>query len=198
MKTVIGAEAGHLEWFNNLKKDERDRLSGITSPDTRFGFVKTLDIVVPDGYVHETRLASFADAHRRKFYYYNDNLTDENFSRATNQLKPGQRFKVDVFQIKETVTSEDCMEFLRIQKAILTSAQGVSLVFEQKRDELPKGRWHVSFDEKDALWQDAAGRRRVPVIDARPVGGFGFDLGRFEVPWDDDCCLLSFRDDQSA
>ncbi|MEK7174771.1 MAG: hypothetical protein AAB722_00315, partial [Patescibacteria group bacterium] len=60
------------------------------SQDPRFKLIKTLDIVVPDDYVHATCLATFGEAHRSKFYFYDDNLTDQNFSRATVQLKPGQ------------------------------------------------------------------------------------------------------------
>lgn len=162
--------------------------------DTRFELVKTLAIVVPDDYVHETRLASFAEAHRREFYYYDDNITDKNFSKATTQLKPGQRLKVDVFQIKEMVSSEDCLAFLHNQKALLVGAQGASLVHEQKHDELPKDKWYISFDEKENLWQDADGRRRVPNISADSDGDFDFGLGDFELPWDVNFCLLSFRD----
>lgn len=189
--------ADHLEWFNNLKRTDRDKLAGITSPDVRFELVKTLDIMVPDDYIHETRLADFAEAHRSEFYYFNDGVTDSNFGKATTQMKPGQRFKVDVFQIKETITSEDCLAFLRSQKAILTGTQGASLVFEQKRDQLPKGQWYASFDEMERLWQDTAGHR-VPVIRAHSGRDFGFYLGPFGRGWRGDCCLLSFRDDQSA
>ncbi len=215
MKTIIGAEAArwaglqidlnqkyraghitadHLEWFNGLKRVERDRLSGITSPDMRFELVKMLDITVPDGYVHATQLTTFTEAHRGEFYYFNGEITDKNFSRATTQLKPGQKLKVGVFQIKETVTSEDCMRFLKSQKAILTGAQGASLVYEQKREELPKGKWHVSFDEKETLWQDAGGFHRVPNVRAYTDGDFCFCLGYFEGDWYGNGCLLSFRD----
>ena len=48
--------------------------------DARFEFVKTLDILVPDDYVHESCLATFNGKHRSGFYYYDDNLTDQNFS----------------------------------------------------------------------------------------------------------------------
>ncbi len=219
MSTIIGAEAArwaglqidlnqkyrtghitadHLEWFNNLSRKRREELSGSVSLNTRFQLVKTLDIIVPNDYVHQTHLATFAEAHRSEFYYFNEGITDENFSRVTTQLKLGQRLKVDVFQIKQTVTSEDCLAFLKSQQAILTGAQGVSLVYEQKREELSKGRWHVSFDEKNALWKDAAGFHRVPRITAFSDGDFGFHLGSFEVDWYGIHCLLSFRDEVSS
>ena len=219
MDTIIGADAAklaglqidqlqkvrkgritleHIEWFNGLLRTERDKLSGVSRSDPRFKLVKTLDILVPADYVHATRLTSFAEAHRSEFYYYDSNLTDQNFGRATTQLKPGQRFKVDVFQIKETVTSENCMVFLHSQKALLVGAQGASIVYEQERKELPKNRGYISFDEKENLWQDADGRHRVPHIDAHSGGAFYFRLGYFGDPWRDVCCLLSFRDAEPA
>ena len=219
MDTIIGADAAklaglqidqlqkvrkghitleHIEWFNGLLRTERDKLSGVSRSDPRFKLVKTLDILVPADYVHATRLTSFAEAHRSEFYYYDSNLTDQNFSRATVQLKPGQKLKVDIFQIQEQVSSEDCMAFLHTQKAILTGAQGASLVYEQKRQDLPKNRGHISFDEKENLWKDADGRHRVPYIYAYSDGVFRFRLGYFESPWLGDCCLLSFRDAEAA
>ena len=122
-------------------------------------------------------------------------MTDQNFSRVTTQLEPGQKLKVDVFQIKETVSSEDCLAFLHSQQSILVGVQGASLVYEEKREKLPKNRGHISFDEKEALWQDAGGYRRVPRIEAVTGGVFGFRLGRFESPWVGYFCLLSFRDE---
>lgn len=164
---------------------------------TRFQLVKTLDIVVPKNYVHKTRLASFAEARRSEFYYFDNNITDANFAKATVQLKPGQKLRVDIFQIQGMVTSEDCLAFLKNRKAILTGAQGASLIYEQSREGLKgKGRGYISFDEKESLWQDAGDYRRVPYIAAHSGGDFGFYLGCFGGPWSDNCCLLSFRDSE--
>ncbi|MBU4285222.1 hypothetical protein KKF60_01480, partial [Patescibacteria group bacterium] len=84
--------------------------------------------------------------------------------------------------------------FLKTQNVVLTGAQGVSLVFEQKREDLPKGYWYVSFDEKEALWKDAGGDHRVPGVDRYSDGGWYFRLGFFEDVWYDYRCLLCFCD----
>ena len=78
-------------------------------------------------------------------------------------MKPGDRFRVRVFKqtVGGTTTSEERLAFLKSQNAVLTGAQGASLVFEEKRDQLPKGYWHTSLDENGRLWKDAGGRRRV-------------------------------------
>lgn len=218
MNTIIGADAAklaglqidmlqkvrsghltlaHIEWWQNLPREERDRLSGAISPDPRFTLVKTLDIVVPSDYVHPTQLATFKKEYKDKCYFYNDAITDANFGKVTTQLTPGRKFKVKVF--KQTVagvtTSKERMAFLRSQNAVFTGAQGASLVFAQKRQELPKGYWYSSFDEKEALWQDADGYRRVPHVDAYSDGYFVFDLGDFGLEWLDDGCLLCFCDE---
>ncbi len=162
--------------------------------DKRFELLKTFDITVPVGYEHGKRLDSFYKENKKKFYYYNDAITDKNFSKATTKLEAGRKLKVKIFQIKETVTSENCMDFLKSQNAILTGAQGASLVWELDRQQLPKGKWSVSFDEKDALWQDSDGYHRVPYVYAYSDGDFGFDLGYFGDDWDADYCLLCFCD----
>lgn len=167
------------------------------SLDPRFTLVRTLDITVPPDYVHATQLATFKKVCQMTRRDFNDNITDANFAKVTTPLSPGRKFKVKVW--KQTVagatTSEERMVFLRSQKAIFTGAQGASLVFAQKRQELPKGYWYCSFDEKDALWQDAVGYHRVPHVCAHSDGDFDFNLGHFEYEWGDDRCLLCFCDE---
>ncbi len=229
MNTIIGAEAArwaglqidlnqkyraghitadHLEWFNGLRKDIRDRFAAgepaskptpPAEPTEKFTLLTDLGIItVPDGYDHATQLASFSRKNRKKFYYYNDNndITDEHFPNPTRILKAGDKFHVRAFKqiTSGTTTSEERLAFLATQKAVYTGAQGASLVFEQKREELPKGRSYISFDEKERLWKEAGGYHRVPHIIAGLGGDFGFNLGYFEDDWGDSCCLLSFRD----
>ena len=86
------------------------------------------------------------------------------------------------------------MAFLATQKAVHVGAQGASLVWDQKRDQLPKGKWYCSFDEKERLWQDAVGNHRVPLVCANSGGDFHFDLGDFEDVWLDISAILCFCD----
>ena len=87
------------------------------------------------------------------------------------------------------------MKFLATLGSHYTGAQGASLVFGQKRGQLPKGYWYGSFDEKDRLWEDAEQRHRVPVVRVHDGGGFSFGLGCFEEPWSDDFAFFSFCDE---
>ena len=87
------------------------------------------------------------------------------------------------------------MDFLRSKESVFVGAQGATLVFEQKRDSLPKGKWYSSFDEPERLWKDAAyGYHRVPRVGAYRDGDFHFSLGVFGLPWNDSLAFLCFRD----
>lgn len=184
----------HLEWFNKLNKVERDRLAGVNTTDSRFALSTTFQFTVPENYNHPTQLASFKKENHEKFYSYNNNLTDENFAKATNKLTPGKTYEVRIFQITKRVSSEDCLVFLKTQKALLVGAQGISVVWQQAKEQFPKGKWTASFDEKDALWQGAGGFRRVPGMGQYSGGDWGFDLGYFGRGWVSDNCLLCVRD----
>ncbi len=187
---------------NKMAKDMYAVATDGKSTDNRFEFLKSFDVTVPEGYDHATRLDTFRAAHQndtnKEFYSYNGAITDANFSKATTKLTTGRQFTVKVFGITERVTSDDCLAKLRSEKAVLVGAQGSSLAYEQKKDELPKGKWSVSFDEKKALWQDESGNRRVPDVFARSDGDFRFGLGGFGGGWGSDVVLLCFCDKESS
>lgn len=190
---------GHLEWFTGLSKNARDALAtSPAEPTEKFGLFVELGIVtVPEDYAHGQRLALFSKKSRKKFDYYNDGITDVNFPNPTRILKPGDKFFVRAFKqiVSGTTTSEERMAFLAAQKAVHTGAQGASLVWDQKRNQLPKGFWYASFDEKERLWKkDADGYRRVPRVYADSDGGFSFDLGNFVHVWHDDDAFFCFCD----
>ncbi len=168
-------------------------------PAEKFGLLLDLGVItVPDDFVHSTHLATFSKNNKKKFYYYNDDITDKNFNKATVQLVPGRKLRVKAFQqtVSGNTTSEERMAFLKTQNNIFTGAVGAALVFEQKRDLLPKGKWYCSFDEKEALWKDSVGYHRVPDVRARSGGAFDFDLGYFGRDWVAGFVLLCFCDEE--
>ncbi len=206
--TLTKVRAGQItleqwEMFNNLSVDDRaERFNDRkkvkpAEPTEKFGLFADLGIItVPDDYVHEKRLTTFGKKNRKKFYYYENEITDKNFPNPTRILKPGDKLRVRAFKqvVGGTTTSEERMAFLATQKAIHTGAQGASLVFDQKRDQLPKGKWYASFDEPDRLWKDADGYNRVPVVRADSDGDFYWVLGGFEAVWGVDRAFLCFCD----
>ena len=216
MKNIIGADAAklaglqidtlqkirngqitleHLEWFSKLNKAERDKFVGIVNYayDSRFPLLTTFQFTVPNDYSHVTQLESFLKENRKKVCY-DDNITDANFVRVTNKLTPGKTYEVKIFGITQRVPSEDCLAFLKTQKAVLVGAQGISVVWQQAKEQFPKGKWIVSFDKKDSLWRDADDSHRVPYMDLHLDGDWFFNLGVFEADWDDDYCVLCLRD----
>ena len=167
----------------------------------KFALLADLGIItVPEDYVHTMHMDSFKKKHqtwrKKAFYFYNDALTDVNFPSPSRVLKPGDKLSVRAFNqvVSGTTTSKERMEFLKSQHVVLVGAQGASLVFDQKRDQLPKGYWYVSFDEKERLWQDPGGDHGVPYVSAGSDGGFRFGLGHFEYDWYDGHVLLCFCD----
>ncbi|MEK7512900.1 MAG: hypothetical protein AAB601_01755 [Patescibacteria group bacterium] len=175
----------------HLQNAVEGKFDGVTLIDPRFEHVKEFKLTVPADYDHGTQLGTLK---HEEFYYFNDAITDGNFRNATQKLVPGKTYKAKLFRIKKTVTSDDCLGLYKAVGAILTGAQGMSLVYQLKKDELPKGKWTISFDEKDALWQVPDGSHRVPGVRAHSVGDFGFDLGGFEGGWNSDDVVLCLCD----
>jgi len=197
----------HIEWFNFLSKEMRDELvtggKSIPKPAPpveevdKFALLADLGIItVPADYNHPTRLATFRQQNRKKFYSYNDAITDANFPNPSRRLRPGDKLRVSAFKqiVPGTTSSLERMAFLKSQKAVYVGAQGASLVFEQKRDQMLKDKWYTSFDEENRLWRVAVGSPRVPSVFADSDGDFYFNLGRFGGPWDDVNAFLCFRD----
>lgn len=187
-------------WSSNqrsLKRVLAESLLPSAEPAEKFALLVDLGIItVPEGYDHTMALAHFAEKNRNGLYYYNEAITDENFPNPTRVLKPGDKLRVCAWKqvVPGTTTSEERLAFLATQKAIHVGAQGASLVWDQKRDQLPKGKWYNSLDEKDRLWADADGDHWVPSVDADLDGGFCFLLSYFKSAWDDGHAFLCFYD----
>ncbi len=158
-----------------------------------FDLLTMFEVTVPEGYNHATRLDSFKAEHQSEFYHYNPNITDANYGRATTELVPGRKFQVKVFGIRrnKSVTSNECLDKIRLENGTFVGAQGASLAYEQGKANLPKGKWYGSFDEKEALWF-SGDYHKVPDVYVSSGGDFKFTLGDFERPWYDDFCLLCF------
>ena len=174
---------------------ETARLAGLQTE--KFALLVDLGIItVPDDYDHATQLASFRKKNYKEFYSYNDAITDQNFSNPSRILKPGDKLCVRAFEqvVGGTTTSEERMAFLETQGAVYTGAQGASILWDQRHDQLPKNKWYCSFDKKERLFKDADGRRRVPRIRIFSDGDFYFRLGGFERTWREGDVILCFSD----
>lgn len=181
--------------WDKVMNDVVNSLIKYSMADNRFELLTSFEITVPKRYNHNTQLATFDDyAKKERYYFYNENITDKNFAKATQWLVPGKTYSVKIFGIKQRVTSEDCLAFLSTQQAILVGAQGLSLARQLKKDKFPMSKWTASFDQKDALWLRADGDYVVPLAYRYSDGDCDFGLGRFELGWDDNHCLLCVCD----
>ncbi len=143
---------------------------------------KKVTLTIPSNYNHNTFVDEFAKKTRdlESTNYYNNNITSENFAKVTNKLIPGKKYQIKMFPIlKNGVTSEECLAFLEQQGAILVGAQGLFLLQQEKPNLFPKDKWTLSFDEKDALWEDADGDHRVPCVCWYSDGDWRFYLSYF-------------------
>ena len=167
--------------------------------DKRFG-ANLLDpsqtFTVPTDYNHDTQVDVFGKKTRKlkSTYYYNDELTSKNFSKATNKLVPGKTYVIKMFPISETVQSEDCLAFLASNNATLVGAQGLTALQNDQPEIFPTGKYTVSFDEKDTLWKDAGGYHRVSNVNRYSDGYWKFHLGYFEISWYSGDVLVCFCD----
>lgn len=180
-----------------MQEEVKPILRKLAIADKRFGqAIKKFKFTVPVNYNHNTQIDTFAQKTKKLETTgdYDDHLTSANFAKATNKLEPGKTYKVKIFPILSTVTSEDCLKFLRKQNVLLVGGQGLTLIQALKADQFPTGKWTVSFDEKNALWEDAFGDHRVPISCPRLDGCWDFGLGRFEGHWVNYYCLLCVCD----
>lgn len=174
-------------------------------------FSSTEAIVVPNTYNHTTQLNSFAGEHSVEFQFFGNHPTNEHYSNPSRILKPGDRLFVRAFRrrnfiegggdrLNSVITSEDCLTFHKTQQAVYTGAQGLSLVWTQLREILPKGYRYFSFDEKERLWNNTSGflldqEEMVPFFNRgqdSPMFSLGTEFGvsRFSQIFDN---ILSHR-----
>lgn len=203
-QTAIGKAVVDGKWDPEKVADHLQFL--IDNPPRIGKFALLVDlgtITVPNDYNHATCLAKFYNRHQggknKSFHGYNTKINDKNFPNPTRVLKPGDRLHVRSFKqvAGGTITSEERMAFLATKKAIHTGAQGASLVFDQKRNLLPRGVFYDSYDEKDRLWVDASGYHRVPRVSCmscRLGDYFQFVLGGLEGIWYDDGAFFCFTE----
>lgn len=190
-----------IENGNILQSENSQILKRLAIADKRFGpALKEFTLTVPTTYNHDTQIDEFGTKKKplKTTYYYNEDLTSANFSQATNKLIPGKSYRVKIFPILETVSGEDCINFLKKQNAFLVGAQGLTLAQELHENEFPIGKWTVSFDKKETLWTDADGNHRVPSVHRHTAGAWLFPLGSFGNDWPAGHCLLCFCDLQTS
>lgn len=186
----------HFLWFVNLRKSDRDKLIGVENilVDAHFILREEFKFTVPEDYNHGTQLAEFMQKNGEEFnLYHKPGLTDKNFNNPTHRLCPKKNYLVKLFSVlKEGLTFEDNLRFLKSHKALLVGAQGLSLLYQLRKDKFSAGTSVVSFDEKSRLWKDDGLNRRIPLIERRFDGSLDFIFRSSEETLRENDCLLCF------
>lgn len=173
-----------------------DKSAPLFETTEKFALLADLGIItVPDYYSHAECLKSFRDKSGKEFSHFRNEINDANFPDPTHILRRGQKLHVSAYMqvVKGTTTSEERMAFLATRKAMYVGAQGASLVFNQRREELRKGKWYASFDEEGRLWKDSGGHRQVPIIHCDSDGDFEFILHPLATAWRSGNAFLCFN-----
>src|SRR3989344_960526 len=150
-----------------------------------FRLLKEVELVIPPDYRHEGFLGRLRAEPDPKRYHFNENMTDDNYSRPSRIIQPGDHFLVKFVSILRKVTSEQCLAVYREHQGHLTGAQGAGVLYKYLRNELPVYKWSLSFDEENRLWKNAGGCRGVPRVYRFSDDDVVLSLGSFECPWDD-------------
>lgn len=175
----------------NLRKEASEH------PAEKFELLLDLGVIIaPDDFNHSTCLVTFIKNNRNSFFDINEQITDKNFSIPTRILKPGDKLNVTVYQqIKaEDTSSKERIKFLNTLNSIFVGAQGATLVWEQKRDLLPKGKWYSSFDKQEIYWEQADAYKWIPRISCYTNGEYNFNLGEFKQLTNKSSCILCFQE----
>jgi hypothetical protein len=150
-----------------------------TDNDPRFELLpQVLKIVVPAKYEHDTQLASFEKQYRKACSSFNEARTDANFANVGSKLLPGHAYSVKQYRVVKPIFPSECLAFLRLKEALFVSAQGESVLFDQKRRELKRGCGYFSLDEEANL-PIVDGVRMIPYFQARAGRGFSLHLKPF-------------------
>lgn len=168
--------------------------------EDRFKLLKEFELTVPRTIRDSFLFEDFYRQKHKKFFDYNNENGDPGFATVTNKLAAGKTYKVKLFEIRwgKHLSSEECLEFLKTQKAILIGLEGILLVWnhiniwQHLQEAFPVGKYEVSFDQRDLLWKNDQGRPRVPTMGRDVEDEWNFFLDAFDAKWDDNYILLCF------
>lgn len=174
----------------NATEPPKDRSSS-------FKLLETYEITVPEDYDHNTQLESFRKEYLRVFDVCEKQISDKNLAKVTDKLGPGKKYKVEIFRTISAVYPEDELAFLKKKKALLVGAQGLSLFWQLKKNELSvllrPGMEIISVDERDALIRlgDDVGQ---PSISHEPNGEWFFYIADDDWSWAEGICIVCFHE----
>lgn len=181
-----------------------------TSDQSWFQTLVTRNINVPDDYQHNTCLEDLkkayydslpgspeADDISRSMYAFDRNLTDKNFARVSNSIKPRQKIRVSVWRQTAPCEATSTGVLKRMKsvfgaRALFLGAQGLSLVWSRLREDLPNSFDYVSLDDPSKLWQSPGIGPMLPMF--CKTGAYpGFRIRGYHQLHDMNTCFICFH-----
>lgn len=184
----------------NIKDSLSPKKSGPSfGKSGKFIILKELGLVeVPESFVHKSCIANFLKRNwnPNAINDINSAFSDTNYPNPTKEMRPNEKYNVWIIgqKVQETTSSERLMA-LDEENGLLLGAQGIVLVHEQKRQQLPKGYWYASLDNETNLWiADTQDKHGVPCLISYADGGYAIDIGDFENPFPPNVAFLCFKE----
>lgn len=130
-----------------------------------FELEKYLGVVrVSEDYQHATRLPDFCKKFRSDFVTMDRRIVGGDFGNSPMQLRPGDTFVARIFRCKSRLSPNDHLAFLIMQRALFLGIEGLSLVWEFKRNALPRNICLSVLGKEDDLWRDSCGAIWYPTL----------------------------------
>lgn len=163
--------------------------------DPRFVLVTHFEMNVPKSYTHEEQLDGFRFRNGPLFKRFSASLSDKTWADAAEPLIPGKTYEVRIFSFAEEVTYQECKKFCKDKGALLAGAEGLSLLWEMKKERLPLDKALLSFNSADAYPTATKEKDHIyilPFIARFSNGSWWLELITVKKKLNSDYCLVCF------
>ena len=150
-------------------------MTATTSITASVNFEVSMDfgtISVRKDFRHEECLSSWQAVDGKSFHEFSSYVTDENFGNPTTILSPGDKMQVRAYSVvmkagimSANVLPSECLAFLESQPhAVFPVAQGLRVLFQERRNNMPAEKWYVALDAKERLGKNRVGALCFPAL----------------------------------
>lgn len=147
-------------------------------------------VTVPEDYDHSSYLTTFQSRYKEKVDIHGSGLAHPAFLHPQKILEPGEKLWVRAFSYVDVgLHLKEWMHLCASQKAVYPGAQGLALLWSQKRDRLPMGLRYLSPESYMSFnWNGEPDRSggncsatdyQIPLLRVDSEGGCEFSLYNF-------------------
>jgi hypothetical protein len=135
----------------------------------------------------------------KNFVAFSKQITDYNCRYTSNMLIPGKTYNLKAYAVLKKIYGPRCLSFLIYKKSLLIGAQGLSLVWELKKELFPTGLNIVAFDQRMAQVRIGSSFF-IPLIHKETVNGnnfYYFVIEEFADSFDTNCVIFSVKEQKN-